>query len=89
MTHVESANDVIHSMNIERLKINKKVSPPPPITPNWETEVLSFRCLDQHLPQLRFQRFQNIRPRFAIADLLKLLMLESIGWMIPQNWRCP
>ena len=57
-----------------------------PTTPHWEVENLWFRNLDQHLPQLRFQILCS---RFAIADVLKLLMLESNTWAIPQNWRCP
>ena len=38
--------------------------------------------MDQHLPQLRFPQFQILRSRFAVANMLKLLILESIGWML-------
>ena len=70
---------------------NDKKAPPSllPITPNWEAEHLPFMNLDQHLPQLQFQWFQIRWFRFAIRNLVKLLMLKSIGCMIPQSWRCP
>ena len=59
---------------------------PPPTTPHGEVENLRFQNLDQHLPPLRFQILWSC---FGIAKMLKLLMLESIGWMIPQNRTCP
>ena len=62
---------------------------PPYITPHWEVKNLRLQSLDQHFPQLRFQRFRILRSWFAIANMLKLLMLGSISWMIPQSWRCP
>jgi hypothetical protein len=61
MTHVEVANDVVHLHNIG----NVIKSPPPPyntglrnkvpLVPNREAKV--SLSLDEHVPQLRFQRF--------------------------------
>jgi hypothetical protein len=79
MTHVESASDVVHLHNIECWKRS------PLITPHWEVEYIWFHGLDQHLPQLQSQQFQILWSWFAIANMLKLLMLESISWMIPQS----
>ena len=67
-------------LNIERV---------PPVTPYWEVESICFHNLDEHLPQLQFERFQILWSWFAIANMLKLLLLESIGYMIPHSWRCP
>ena len=62
----------------------------PHVIVDWETINLRFQSLDQHLfTQLRFQRFQILWSRFAIANSLKLLVLESISWMIPRGWRRP
>ena len=51
----------------------------PPITPHWKVENLWFWSLDQHLPQLQFQRFQILWSCFIFTNMLKLLMLKSIG----------
>ena len=82
MTKVEFANDIVQLFNIEDKRIR-------PITYDWEVENLWFRSLEQHLPQLWFQWFQVLWSRFKFANTLKLLLLESIAWMIPRNWRCP
>jgi hypothetical protein len=44
--------------------------------------IFDSRTQDQHLPQLRFQRFQIIGFQFPIADLLKLLKPKLIGRMV-------
>ena len=73
MTHVESTNDDAHLHNIEWLEKF------PLITPHWEVENIRFQSLDQQLPQTPISMIHTLWSWFAIVNLLKLLMLESIG----------
>ena len=52
-------------------------------------ENLWFWGVDRHLLQPQFQQLQILCPCFTFANMLKLLLLKSIGQMIWENWRCP
>ena len=60
------------------------------ITPDWKAKNIGFQCRDQHLPQLQISTTSKfIRPSLVTSNLLKLIMLDSIDYMIPHGWRCP
>ena len=62
---------------------NERVPPYKTTSGSWESLIPEPKSTPSSTP------ISTIFKLLTTANLLKLLMLEFIGWMIPQSWSCP